>query len=329
MYDCKILADSTYQDPRTDHLNPKFYRFTTFEITAPRFLLAEVNTHRMLSRNSASSRAIPVERSIEAVLSDPFVPETFSKNIKGMQAGEALSEHANSAACAYWNDAIDGAVSAAKDLAEIGVHKGWANRVLEPFKWQTMVISGTDWSNFFALRNSPEAQPEFEIIAKKMQRQYERCNPTVLQIDRPEQWHRPYVTPTEIKSSSANLSILDWNYISVGRCARVSTLTQDGKRDLHADIVLARDRLQANGHTSPFEHVARPFSGDEWGLIVDLQQNIYYCREGGTVYDDRMPDPEHCDYLMRLVEYRGNLRGWHSARADIKNEHDYSLIKGK
>jgi hypothetical protein len=325
MYDCKILADSTYQDPRTG-LNPKFYRFTTFEITAPRFLLAEVNTHRMLSRNSASSRAIPVAKSIEAVETDPFVPEQFARNQPGMQGGEEV-DHPDWARSA-WLSAADDVVYAAKELETCGVHKGWANRVLEPFKWQTMVLSATDWSNFFALRNSPEAQPEFEIIAKKMQRQYERCNPTVLEIDRPEQWHRPYVTPAEIKSSSANLSILDWNYISVGRCARVSTLTQDGKRDLRADIVLARDKLQANGHTSPFEHVARPFTMNEWGMIVDLQQSIHFSRYNGTVYADSMPDPEHCDYLTRLVEYRGNLRGWHSARADIKNEHDYSLIKG-
>ena len=37
-------------------------RVTTMEVTMHRFVLAEFNTHRVFSRNSASSRAIPVRK---------------------------------------------------------------------------------------------------------------------------------------------------------------------------------------------------------------------------------------------------------------------------
>lgn len=80
-YEAKVLADS---------VSPAGVRLTTLEVTFPRFILAEVNTHRMLSRSSASSRAIPIEKRIKAVEEDPFVPEAFGRNRKGMQATEVL-----------------------------------------------------------------------------------------------------------------------------------------------------------------------------------------------------------------------------------------------
>jgi hypothetical protein len=55
----KILADS---------ISPDGVRLTTLEVVMPRIVLAEFNTHRMLSRNSASSRAIPIEKMIRMVI---------------------------------------------------------------------------------------------------------------------------------------------------------------------------------------------------------------------------------------------------------------------
>lgn len=318
MYDCQILADSAYADPQgSDHK----YRLTTFQITVPRFILAEINTHRMLSKNSASSRAIPVKKSIEAVRDDPFVPEKLGMNQPGMQAGEQLLGTDLLKAYDAWEDSMFQALKSARQLDALDVHKGHANRLLEPFKWHTMIITGTDWENFFALRNDPSAQPEFERIAKTMERAYRKNKP--YQTDNDQiYWHLPLVSWKEVASSSANYGFQSWKMISVGRCARVSYLTHDGKRDLEADIKLAQ-RLEKSGHLSPFEHVARPFTTEEWSVLRTLQDNISYHRSYAGM------DTNQADYLTRLVEYRGNLRGWASVRTEVTDEHDYSLVKGK
>jgi hypothetical protein len=49
--------------------------------------------------------------------------------------------------------------------------------------------------------------------------------------------------------------------IACARCARVSYLTHDGKREVSADLDLA-DKLQASGHMSPFEHAAKAVEAD-------------------------------------------------------------------
>ena len=63
--EAKIVADSIYKQGQ---------RLTTFTVVFPRFILAELNTHRMLSRNSASSRARPFQAMLNDVRKDPFVP---------------------------------------------------------------------------------------------------------------------------------------------------------------------------------------------------------------------------------------------------------------
>jgi hypothetical protein len=82
MYDVKVLADSIY-----GLSSGQTARITTMQVTFPRFILAEINTHRAFSRNSASSRAIPTEKIIEQVVTNPFIPETFNRRVKGMGVG--------------------------------------------------------------------------------------------------------------------------------------------------------------------------------------------------------------------------------------------------
>jgi thymidylate synthase ThyX len=313
MFECTILADSTYQAPK-EALLPE-YRLTTFQITAPRFILAEINTHKMISKNSASSRAIPVAKSIEAVLDDPFVPAEFGRNQKGMTQGEALPSLASLASQRVWRTAIAAAVNHANALDKLNVHKGLANRVIEPFKWHTCILTGTDWSNFFALRTAENAQPEFRTIAEMMKHEYDFSAPGYRE---PWMWHLPLITMEDLDPYDA-IEPAAWPWqqlakISAARCARVSYLTHDGKRDPEADIKLA-DFLMANGHLSPFEHVARPFNEHEWNLVLDLQ-------------DTWGPGFVDTDYRLRQVEYRNNLRGWYPLRASIPNEHDFSLVAG-
>jgi thymidylate synthase ThyX len=275
-FDAKVLADS---------VSPAGHRLTTLEATFPRFVLAEFNTHRVFSRNSASSRAIPVAKQLRRVLDDPYVPIEFGSNKPGMQAGPPLTGSARDAAEAEWLAARDdavrhvlglitspGSVAGYDDLhacleaaqgslkeppAEwLNVHKQVANRLLEPFMWHTVIVSSTTWDNFFNLRCHPDAQPEIRLIATRMRDALERSVPTRL---KPGGWHLPLVGEAEREEASSPGELAK---ISIGRCARVSYLTHAGTRDLAADAVLY-DRLLESGHMSPMEHVARPMTPAE------------------------------------------------------------------
>lgn len=221
-------------------------RLTTMVVTFPRIILAEFNTHRMFSRNSASSRAIPVERRIEQVLREPFVPAAFASNKPGMQAGQDFDEEDNATCREDWLTAMHAAVNYASALSQMGAHKQWANRLLEPFAWHTVVVSATEWANFWALRCHPDAQPEMQTIARMMRAAYDASEPQVCGIDH---WHLPFVDPDE------NLDSALAARVSVARAAAVS-YERHLRQDVEADIA-RHDRLLASGHMSPFEHVAQ------------------------------------------------------------------------
>jgi thymidylate synthase ThyX len=125
-------------------------RITTMVVTFPRFILAELNTHRMLSKNSASSRAIPFEKMLKSVEENPFIPIAWQKDHKGMQGTEYLD--LPNLTRETWLEARNQAVEAAKYLSTIEVTKQLCNRLLEPFMWHTVIITATEWENFFALR---------------------------------------------------------------------------------------------------------------------------------------------------------------------------------
>lgn len=240
-YSAKIVADSIHHT-----------RLTTMEITYPRFVHAEFLTHRQFSRNSASSRAIPIAKMIARVKSDPVWPTYWGVNEKGMQANTLMSEAEIERAKEQWQRAIDQACANASTLAHLGCHKQIANRLLEPFSWITTIVTATEWENFFHLRCNAAAQPEIRKIAEMMQALYRTSEPQVV-----KSWHLPYIQPSE-------LTMIDQDQIelSVARCARVSYLTHQGTRDIDADFALFR-RLYEGRHLSPFEHIAFPSSNGE------------------------------------------------------------------
>lgn len=246
MYSARVLADSVSRSAR----------LTTLEVTFPRLVLSEFNTHRVFSRNSASSRAIPVEKQIQRVKDDPFIPEAFGKNQRGMQSSEDLNSKDQGIARRVWLLGIERAIDTAQQLADSEVHKQWANRVLEPYTWQTVIVSATDWDNFFKLRISEEAQPEIHKVAMLMRDAISESVPRKISVG---DWHLPFITKEDRKEIE-NISLHPMYtacMVSSGRCARVSYLTHDGKRDLNEDFALA-SRLMENSHWSPFEHVATP-----------------------------------------------------------------------
>jgi len=155
MIDAKIITDS---------VNKNGDRLTTFILTFPRFILAELNTHRAFSRNSASSRAIPFKKMVKSVEENPFIPIAWQKDHKGMQGTEYLNQDADEGLIVRdWLSARDNAVEVAKSLNKEGVTKQLCNRLLEPFMWHTVIISATEFSNFFELRC-----PIYEIDDEKL-----------------------------------------------------------------------------------------------------------------------------------------------------------------
>lgn len=288
-FSAKILADSVAPNGR---------RLTSIEIVFPRIILAELNTHRQLSKNSASSRAIPIETMLRRVREEPYIPSTWGKNQKGMSASIDLDERDASKARDIWLHARDAAVAQAEKLLDAGVHKQLTNRLLEPFLWHTVLVTATEWSNFFHLRNNKDAHPDMQTIAKMMQEQYKASEPTPI---REGEWHLPFRSDFDATHLTESGSVK----ANIGRCARVSYLTHDGARDLQADISL-HDRLLVAGHMSPFEHVARPATEE------DVWQ---YGRLGGV-------DLLAGDAPKARNAWFGNFQGWVQFRKMIPCESD-------
>ena len=142
--EAKIIADS---------ISPQGKRITTYLLTYPRFIHAELMTHRLFSRNSASSRAIPFEKMVKMVKEDPFIPIAWQKDHKGMQGSDYIeTEDGLYVSIRYWLEARDRAIKAAQDLHSCNITKQLCNRLLEPFMWHTVLVTATEWENFFELR---------------------------------------------------------------------------------------------------------------------------------------------------------------------------------
>ena len=235
----------------------------TMQLRYPRFIHSEFMTHRMFSRNASSSRAIPVAKMIEQVQSEPAMPIHWGKNQPGMQARTENGELVNVGwtpddwvpAQEAWRVAASGAVFMAERFAAAGYHKQIVNRLLEPFQWISVVVTATEWDNFFELRDHEDAQPEIRYLAQLMSAAIDASTPVVRCPSRGgASWHLPYISDEE----SERFTLRQLLAMSTARCARVSYLTHDGKQpDPAADLAL-HERLVASRpiHASPTEHQA-------------------------------------------------------------------------
>lgn len=250
--EAKIIADST---------SPAGKRLTTLQLCYPRFIHAEFMTHRVFSRNASSSRAIPVAKMIEQVRTNPAMPIHWGRNQAGMQAREELAGVGRDTARLAWMHAADAAAGHAQRLADLGAHKQIVNRILEPFLHISVVVTATEWDNFFELRRHPDAQPEIHELADRMWEAMQASTPKLLQ---PEEWHLPYVTDEERREAYHGPSQTpEWGLlrkVSAARCCRVSYLKHDGHRSTIEEDLELCDRLAGARpiHASPFEHQATP-----------------------------------------------------------------------
>lgn len=247
MISAKIILDS---------ISPYGDRLTTMEVVMPRIILAEFNTHRKFSRNSASSRAVSVKKKIEEVRDNPFIPITWGKNQKGMQSTESLNELDANCAREYWNFSRQEAIKQAYHLEELGVHKQFINRLLEPFLWHTVLVSSTEWDNFFIQRCSPLAEPHMEMVANAMKVCLTKSTPILIDS---ESWHLPFIVwPSTNEYLSNYPSNKESIKVSAARCARVSYQKHGSDSSWEDDLRIGQSLLNANPpHWSPFEHTAK------------------------------------------------------------------------
>jgi len=263
----KIIADSK---------NESGQRATSFVLVFPRIVLAEFNTHRMLSRNSASSRAIPYKKLLSKAWNEGFTPIAFQKDHSGMQGTEYFSGVALWFRIQLWLLAKTISIGISWVLSKFNVTKQICNRLLEPFLYHTVICTGTEWQNFFALRDHPAAEIHIADLAHKMLIAYNESTPTILKED---EWHIPFgdqmdderlwqlvkekYPSSEYSHGEKDHEINEYRIkIATARCARVSYLNFEGKDDYKADIALY-DKLSSMGHYSPFEHCARA-TGKKW-----------------------------------------------------------------
>jgi hypothetical protein len=286
----RVIADSIASTSNT--------RLTTFEISLPKVLLAEYNTHGMLSKNWQSSRAIPTAS---------FEPIRYGKNQPGMSASTSnLDGDDLGKARQIWHDVIEYCKAAATSLTALGLHKQWANRCND---WHIMakgVTSGTEWANFFHLRNHPDAQPEFRELARIMQLAQEQSQPQVLQ---PGQWHLPYVSTIVSSDGSVTYTTGDGDVLTEDNALKISAAccAQVSYRRLDDTLAAAKrifSRLIESDpkHASPVEHQGKVMlnelssgSTDEW------EPGVTHMRRDGSLWS-------------------ANFRGWIQARQLIANE---------
>jgi thymidylate synthase ThyX len=269
-----------------DSVSPVGARVTTLEVVMHRFVLAEFNTHRAFSRNSASSRAIPARKMIERAVENPATPLYWGAEKRGMQSGIEVPVDRQMECIIAWESARIACADAAHDLIELGVHKSIVNRLLEPFLWHTVIVTAdpAGYQNFFEQRCSPLAQPEIRAAAEAMRRVYDDSVPTSLEYG---EWHTPLLTPEDDERIPVETHMMTRRCVSAARCARVSYLTHDGRRDVAEDLQLYDRLVTAEPpHWSPLEHVCRP----------------------------RVDDPTSRADMFR----RGNLHGWVQLRHEVE-----------
>jgi thymidylate synthase ThyX len=298
MIQAKVIADST---------NEFGDRITTLEVVMPRYILAEFNTHRMFSRNSASSRAIPFKKMLETVRNNPFIPMAWQEDHSGMQGTKYLPEIPSMTSVQEWKIAMAHATVLAEQLNDRDVTKQLCNRLIEPFRKEMLAAI----KEHYTLLDLPEdtEKPDYNDILwwlgiNKGQADihmmftaeaiYDAINESTPKQLKAGEWHIPYgkdlysnslvssIAKSETMKKGHNSHIEGYDtvvrQIATARCARVSYTVPDAEVKEHSyskDIEL-HDRLLKSGHWSPFEHCAKAMSADDMDNYIVIEGNKQY-----------------------------------------------------
>lgn len=300
-----------------DSISPQGHRLTTFKLRYPRFIHDELLTHRVFSRNACSSRAVPTEKRIREAREAPAMPVYWGKNKPGMQAAE---EHLAMVPFKLHGDPEDDfdfypperawrrearqAAERAEVWSKAGYHKQIVNRILDPFVHIDVVVTATEYMNFFGLRLDAGAQPEMRALAEAMWMAYRESTPCLLE---PGHWHLPYVESEDYHALGEEDGFCLGNRhdsatikVSVARCARTSYLSfETGKRSTVEEDLALYDKLMGSQplHASPTEHQATPDVLYDWKMC-------------GECHTPAWADPEQ----------HGNFSGWRQYRKMLEGE---------
>jgi thymidylate synthase ThyX len=324
-------------------VSPQGIEMITFEIEYPRLILAELNTHRDKSRNSFSSRAVPFEKMIQQLTGRPV---RFGANQAGMQdKGEdfkaavkykksllnGVPEDMSMDVFSAWEWAKQNAICHAKALYEAGYHKQVYNRLLEPFQMMKTVISGTEWANFWWLRDDEAADPTIAELARCMREAQRKSKPFLLHAG---EWHLPYIDMNIAimpDGSREQIFTIDEHFIlkgenkllphltleqaikiSCARCAAVSYRNEGYGLEKSLEVY---DRLVGSEkkHASAFEHCATPMATRQ-GMPMSICGRVNLPFSPGT-WEEGI---SHVDRKGNL--WSGNLKGWIQYRKLIKGE---------
>ena len=241
---------------------PNGRTLATLELEYPRFIHAEFMTHRVFSRNAQSSRAVPAPKLSELPCVTPFM---WGKNQAGMQSAEELRGWRMWAAGLVWQFGNLTARLTTRTLAKIGLHKQWANRPIEPYTTIKVIVTSTEWDNFFNLRDHPAAQPEIRFLAQQIKFALDLA---AVQTLEPGDWHVPYVKKYKLSDGSqyflssvpSELSLQEALQISTSCCAQVSFRKLDRSLAKAKDIWEKLGLYSAVPHASPTEHQAQALS---------------------------------------------------------------------
>lgn len=316
-----------------DSVSEQGVRITTLELEYPRFIHSELMTHRALSKNSSSSRAIPIQKMLDQIESNLATPIYWGKNKPGMQAVEEVSKFEEVKAVLNWERSFNYTKDRVLDMIDLGLHKQVPNRLTEPFQMMKVVITGTDWENFFNLRIHPDAQPEICMLAYKMYKAMQESKPIELKVG---EWHLPYVNVCwDGKGDIAYfdegfdvLSLEDAIKLSATSCASVSYRTEGmtlKKADKIFDMLIKAEVI----HSSPFEHLATPvkkhlciFKDNDYVFAdseVDLDLSV------NLTYNNRTWE-EGITHMNRQGQLcSGNLRGWVQYRHTLPNNTNWKF----
>lgn len=233
-----------------DSVNPyNGIRLTTMQLKYWRSIHSELMTHRVFSRNASSSRAIPINTFLKQVWNDPAGPIHWGANQPGMKARTELTGFKKWFAKKVWNVTGKVVCSFVWLVNKVSSpHKQTFNRLLEPWQYISVIVTATEWDNWFMLRDHPDAQPEIKELAMGMKEAMGHSNPVVREV------HLPYVSKEERDALSTDVCM----QLSTARAARVSYLTHDGKKpNVQKDTELYNNLVGSVPiHASPTEHPA-------------------------------------------------------------------------
>lgn len=255
------IPDSSYPKVTTvaASVTPKGVFIFTFIWVYHRFIHGEVMTHRDFSRNAMSSRAMPTYKLLKQVWFEPATPLHWGKLQPGMQAKQVLSPFMELVCRILWKNTGRLVCAAVWILYKLGLHKQVANRLIEPWQLMTTVVTATEWENFFELRCHPDAQPEFQYLAKAVRAEYEIGKLTARKLTvnsgTHTDWHLPFVSEDERKTLTLKLAVR----CSAARCARTSFLNHDGTTPnvLKDEDLFLKLVGSVPMHASPIEHQAQ------------------------------------------------------------------------